>query len=63
LDKRDLERRTKAFALRIIRFVGDLPRGKVTDVVGYQLVKAGTSLIDTFAVPFRFSSNSRSAIS
>ena len=33
-----------AFALRIIRFVTSLPRNKVTDVVGYQLLKSGTSI-------------------
>jgi len=37
MDKVELERRTKAFALRIIRFVASLPRNKVTDVLGYQL--------------------------
>jgi four helix bundle protein len=43
-DKVELERRTKAFALRIIRFVASLPRSKVADVLGYQLVKCGTSV-------------------
>ena len=31
--------------LRIIRFVTNLPRNKVTDVVGYQLLKSGTSIV------------------
>ena len=44
MDKRELEQRTKAFALRIIRFVGDMPKNKVTDVVGYQLLKSATSI-------------------
>ncbi len=44
MDKAELERRTKAFALRVIRFVAALPRNKVTDVLGYQLLKAGTSI-------------------
>jgi four helix bundle protein len=44
MDSRDLERRTKHFALRVIRFVAAFPRGKVPDVIGYQLLKAGTSI-------------------
>ena len=44
MDKDDLEQRTKAFALRVIRFVAALPKGKVPDVLGYQLLKAGTSI-------------------
>jgi four helix bundle protein len=44
MDKAELESRTKAFALRVIRFVASLPRNKVTDVLGYQLLKAGTSI-------------------
>ena len=44
MDKADLERRTKAFALRIIRFVTALRGDKVTDVVGRQLLKSATSI-------------------
>jgi len=44
MDKKELEERTKQFALQVIRFVSDLPRSKVTDVLGYQLLKAGTSI-------------------
>jgi len=38
VDKRELEERTKAFALRVVRFVSGLPKSKVTDVLGYQLL-------------------------
>jgi hypothetical protein len=38
MDKVELERRTKSFALRVIRFVAALPKNKVTDVLGYQPV-------------------------
>jgi four helix bundle protein len=41
---RDLEKRTKDFALRVVRFVGSLPKSKVTDVLGYQFLKSGTSI-------------------
>lgn len=44
MDKFELERRTKTFALRVISFVAELPKNKVTDVIGYQLLKAGTSI-------------------
>ena len=39
-----MEQRTKVFALRVVRFVTSLPKGKVTDVLGYQLLKSGTSM-------------------
>ena len=44
MDKFDLERRTKTFALRVIGFVGSLPKDKVADVLGYQVLKSGTAV-------------------
>jgi len=44
MDKRELEKRTKAFALTVIRFVQNLPPSKVADVLGRQLLKSGTSV-------------------
>ena len=44
MNKWELEDRTKRFALRIIAFVASLPRGRIGDVIGYQLLKAGTSV-------------------
>lgn len=48
MDKRkkakELEERTKDFALRVIKFVSGLPKNRVSDVIGYQLLKAGTSI-------------------
>ena len=44
MDKRELEKRTMQFALKIIAFVATLPKNKVGDVITYQLVKAGTSV-------------------
>ena len=44
MDKKELEERTKKFALRIIKLVSALPKGKTCDVIGYQLVKSGTSV-------------------
>jgi four helix bundle protein len=42
--KKELEARTKRFALSVIQLVSKLPRGKASDVIGYQLVKCGTSI-------------------
>ena len=42
--KSELEKRTRVFALGIIGFVAALPKNKVSDVTGYQLLKAGTSI-------------------
>jgi four helix bundle protein len=44
VNKLELEKRTMQCALRIIAFVATLPKNKAGDVVGYQLVKAGTSV-------------------
>ncbi len=41
---RDLEQRTKAFALTVISFATNLPKTKAADVMSYQLLKSGTSL-------------------
>jgi len=42
--KKDLEARTKRFALSIIELVGKLPHCKASDVIGYQLLQSGTSI-------------------
>ena len=41
---RELQQRTKGFALRVISLVEELPRGRTADVVGGQLLRAGTSV-------------------
>jgi len=40
----DLKKRTKAFALRIIKLVESLPPDKTADVIGKQLLRCGTSV-------------------
>jgi len=40
----EMKQRTKRFALRVIRVVAALPRSNVTDVIGRQLLRAGTSV-------------------
>ena len=44
MDKEELKLRTKQFALRVIRLVEALPRGKTADVLGRQLLRSGTSV-------------------
>jgi len=44
MDKLELEKRTKQFALKIIAFVTTLPQTKTCAIIEYQLVKAGTSV-------------------
>ena len=40
----DLKKRTKQFALRIIKFVAALPKNIVGRAIGNQLIRAGTSV-------------------
>ena len=40
----ELKMRTKEFALRVIRLVESLPRGRTVDVIGRQLLRSGTSV-------------------
>lgn len=44
MDREELKRRTKAFALRIVRFVGSMPGNAVSRILGNQLLRAGTSV-------------------
>ena len=43
-DKASLLDRTKAFALRVIRLVDGLPRGRSSDVIGRQLLRSACSV-------------------
>jgi four helix bundle protein len=42
MNKEDMKRRTKHFALNIIRLVASLPQGQITEVIGRQLLRSGT---------------------
>ena len=44
MEQKDLKQRTKEFALRIIRLVEALPKGRTADVIGRQLLRSGTSV-------------------
>lgn len=40
----NLKLRTMQFALRVMKLVESLPKGKTTDVIGKQLLRSGTSV-------------------
>ncbi len=40
----NLKQRTKRFALRIIRLVESLPETKISNVIGHQILRSGTSI-------------------
>ena len=44
MDKEELKRRSKQFGLRVMRLAAELPRGRVEDTIGRQLVRSGTSV-------------------
>lgn len=44
MEQKDLKQRTKQFALRVIRVVESLPKGRTADVIGRQLLRSGTSV-------------------
>ncbi len=44
MNPEEYKKRTKDFALRIIRLVGALPQGPVCQVIGRQLLRSGTSV-------------------
>ena len=56
MDERTFKHRTKCFALEIMRLIESLPRSKVGDVIGRQLLRSGTSV----AAHARESSRARS---
>lgn len=41
---KDLEKRTKQFSLNVIKFTASLPRTREADILGRQLLRAGTSI-------------------
>jgi hypothetical protein len=42
MNKDDMKHRTRQFALRVIRLVESLPKGRTEDVLGKQLLRSGT---------------------
>ncbi len=44
MDKIQLQKRTKSFAVRIFKMVEKLPKSKGTEVIAYQIIKASSSV-------------------
>ncbi|HUG67137.1 MAG TPA: four helix bundle protein [Pirellulaceae bacterium] len=44
MDEQELKRRTKQFALRVMKLVGALPKNSVGRPIGSQLIRSGTSV-------------------
>lgn len=44
MNEEEMKRRTRQFALRVIRLVQALPKGRVADAIGRQLLRCGTSV-------------------
>jgi len=53
----DLRGRTRQFGLRVIDFVESLPRGRTADVIGGQLLRAGTAAGANYRAACRAKSN------
>jgi four helix bundle protein len=56
-EKDDLRKRTKRFALRIIRVYESLPRSGAAQVLAHQLLRSGTSVGANFREAHRARSN------
>jgi len=53
MDEEDLKRRTKQFALRVIRLIEALPRTRTAQVVGDQLLRSATSVAANYRAACR----------
>jgi four helix bundle protein len=42
------KRRLYQFVLRLIRFIENLPENKTTRILGYQLIRSGTSILGNY---------------
>ncbi len=56
MNSQELRKRTKQFALRIIKLSAALPRSRVGDVIGRQILKSGTSIGANYREALRASS-------
>ena len=44
MNRGELEKRTKEFAIRVVGFAAGLPRNRIAETLGNQLLKSGTSI-------------------
>jgi len=53
MNSNEFKERIRAFALRIIHLVESLPRKRIADVVGGQLLRSGTSVVSNYRAACR----------
>ena len=53
MDKNDLKKRTKKFAVETIHFINSLPKTKANDVISYQIIKSATSVAANYRASLR----------
>ena len=58
MTKEEMKKRTKTFALRIIKAVQALPKDVVADVIGRQMLRSGTSVGANYRAACRAKSTS-----
>jgi four helix bundle protein len=56
MNRDEMTTRTKQFALRIMNLAGALPRGRIADHLGRQLIRSGTSVGANYREAIRSSS-------
>jgi four helix bundle protein len=57
MNKEELKKRTKKFALAIIRLIDELPKNKAGNTIGGQLIRSGTSVAANYRTACRARSN------
>ena len=57
MQQKDLKKRAKESALRVIRLVEALPKGRTADILGKQLLRSGTSIGANYRAACRARSN------
>ncbi len=58
MDKEELKKRTKVFAINVFKFLETLPKEKSTEVISYQLFKASSSVAANYRAVCRGKSSS-----
>jgi four helix bundle protein len=58
MNKEEILKRTKAFAIRVVKAVNTLPTNRAADILGRQLLRSGTSVGANYRAAVRAKSNS-----
>ncbi|MGC1390939.1 MAG: four helix bundle protein [Bacteroidales bacterium] len=57
MNKEELKKRTKRFALKVIKLVDELPNTKAGNTIGNQIIRSGTSVASNYRSACRARSN------